>query len=326
MKKLRLTACLAALSAGHLYATTCEKLLSSVQPFIATTDIKALLPKQALQTPENSKVFYDPPDTATFISAIDVLTNPESTVLNLGTGSGADSFQAATRAEFVLGVDASPDAIQSASNAYQRDNLMFRQFDYFAQGPAELQKLWPHKKPPSILAANPPYVPCVSAAACPSPTMYGGPDGIRFVREVVNYGKALKVPKLALAIGSYSSPKEVMRYLKENGYSAVHFSLTPVPFGEYSKANLPHLLELEKEGRAILWRPNRASKPVGYFIVGISAIDTSQVNYSGSILSGDSLTDTLQKLSTLNAESIFNQQRVTQNQPIRLIRSREPNP
>jgi release factor glutamine methyltransferase len=212
-------------------------------------------------------------------------------------------------------------AILSASKTYQRGNLKFHQFDYFAQGPVELQKIWPHKKPPSILAANPPYVPCVSVAACPSPTMYGGPDGIRFVREVVNYGKTLKIPKLALAIGSYSSPREVMRYLKENGYSAVHFSLTPIPFGDYSKANLPHLLELENEGRAILWRPNQSSEPIGYVIVGISAIDTTQVNYSGPILSGEALTDILQKLSPLSSENIFDQQRFTQNQPIRLIRS-----
>jgi hypothetical protein len=105
MKKLQLIACLAALSPQHMYAMTCEKLLSSVQPFTATADIKDLLSKSALQAPTSSKVFYDPPDTATFVSAIDVLTNSESTVLNLGTGSGTDSFQAATKAEFVLGID-----------------------------------------------------------------------------------------------------------------------------------------------------------------------------------------------------------------------------
>lgn len=302
-------------------ATTCEKALSALDAFLGITDTKQLLPKQYLEHPHDPKVFYDPPDTATFVSAIQVLTNIDSTVLNLGTGSGADSFQAAGNAEFVLGVDTSDAAIKSASTTYKRDNLAFQQFDYFNQGPAELQKIWPHKKPPSVLASNPPYVPCVSAAACPSPTMYGGPDGIRYIREVINYGKTLKIPKLALTIGSYSSPKEVMRYLKDNKYSAVHFSLTPVPFGEYSKANLPHLLELEKEGRAILWRPNGSNEPSGYFIVGISAIDTTQVNYSGPILSESFLLETLNGLSTLSSDAIFNQQSITRNQPIRLIRS-----
>jgi hypothetical protein len=308
--------------APHLSnATTCEKSLPSLDPFLESTDTKQLLPKQYLEQPSDPKVFHDPPDTATFISAIQVLTNKDSTVLNLGTGSGADSFQVAGSAEFVLGVDTSDAAIKSASTNYKRDNLAFHQFDYFTQGPAELQKIWPYKKPPSVLASNPPYVPCVSAAACPSPTMYGGPDGIRFIREVINYGKTLKIPKLALTIGSYSSPKEVMRYLKDNKYSAVHFSLTPVPFGEYSKANLPHLLELEKEGRAILWRPKGSNEPFGYFIVGISSIDTTQVNYSGLILSESSLLEILNGLSTLNLNNIFNKQRTTRNLPIRLIRS-----
>lgn len=311
-----------------IYAATisgtpsCEKILATLVAHQETVPIQMLLPPQAFVRPSDPTVFHDPADTATFVGAIQVLSNGNSTILNLGTGGGADSFQAANTAAFVMGVDTSATAIASASSTYARDNLHFNQFDYFTHGPVELMRLWPSDKlPPSILASNPPYVPCVSSATCPSPTMYGGPDGIRFVREVINYGAVLKIPKIALTIGSYSSPREVVAYLKDHGYSPVHVTLTPVAFGAYSKANLEHIKRLESEGRAILWRPDESNEPTGYFMVGISAIDESQITYHGKRFTGQSLVDTLRSLAQLSKSQIYDNPRVLSDLPVKVIKT-----
>ena len=116
------------------------------------------------------------------------VVDDESRVLELGSGMGLAAWLVGSRARRVHGVDISRAAVDFAQDHYRKKRVTFSEYDYLSNGPKDLLAQWPRpNKPPTVLAANPPYVPCESRATCAAlpdgawSSMYGGPFSRRAV-------------------------------------------------------------------------------------------------------------------------------------------------
>ena len=59
--------------------------------------------------------------------------------------------------------------------------------------------------------------------------MYGGPHGTRYHFEIINYADSLGIDRLALCLGSYSTPVAIFEHLEKFGYRVVGLSLLRKP-------------------------------------------------------------------------------------------------
>jgi methylase of polypeptide subunit release factors len=281
-----------------------------------------------LMRPTDGRVFFDPPDSLTLAyTALDAST-VDSYVLELGSGSGLPTRIIADGVKAIHGVDVQQTAVDYSNAHFAGAGTSFSLFDYLANGTSDLlMKAWPHiRHRPDVLISNPPYVPCTSRAVCDSlgsgawSTMYGGPDGTRYLSEIIAYADSLQMNRLALVLGSYSRPLSVFKMLQERGYQVTAMTLTAVKFGEFSNANRERIFELESAGGAFLWRS--AAKQTGYMMIGLatarnSALRTNQPQLTlekfTRILTLSSLSQST-KLETLSPGNTF-------GFPIRVIES-----
>lgn len=265
---LRTVALLAVLSPMTAAAGTVE-VLAACGGYVQRLRVAdfELLPPAYFSPPEEADVFFDPEDTrAAAYAALDSLV-PDDRVLVLGSGSGAEARVARNAGALVHGIDVSPAAVRHARRTYADARLTFALGDYRDAATTRLLEGTPPGFRPTVLAANPPYVP--GDPELGTPTMYGGRDGLDFMPSILRHAQALNVRALALTVGSYTSPREVAERLVGAGFRIRALTLTPVRFGAYSLRQQRRIFEQERAGRAILWRPD-AGTP-GYILVSISA-------------------------------------------------------
>lgn len=135
-------------------------------------------------------VFVPRPETEVLIDL--ALQEPFSSAIDLCTGSGAIALALATEAHAaVIGVEADPQAFRWAQrNARGRIRLL--RADVCA--PLDLPRV-------ELVTSNPPYIPDAMvprdpevARHDPRPALYGGQDGMRVIRCVVQRARELLVP------------------------------------------------------------------------------------------------------------------------------------
>ena len=222
--------------------------------------------------PPRSKVFFDPADTEVGVWATVDLVEPGSTVLDLGSGSGAAAGAVGRAgAAHVHGLDVSAESVDWACEHYGVDDgtrrVTFGLADYTLLSPAELLDTTPLSRPPDVVASNPPYVPIPATAGRDRVSIDGGSDGLRLVRTVVRHAAELG-SSLGLTIGSYSSVRLAASLLAESGYAITGLTLSALRLGAYTLRHPERVLELEAMGEGPLLRPDDGA--VYYLILGMS--------------------------------------------------------
>lgn len=147
----------------------------------------------------------------------------ESTVLDLGTGSGAIALAIASERPLarIMGVDVSPGALGVArenARVLALRNVSFRLGSWFDAVPNERF---------DVVVANPPYVaerdPALAAlAAEPALALLAGPDGLDALEAIIAGAPSHMTPGgwLLLEHGS-TQQHEVSRLLERRGFAAV---------------------------------------------------------------------------------------------------------
>lgn len=225
-----------------------------------------------LRPPQRHNVFFDPIDTEIGIWATTDLLEPGCTVLDLGSGSGAAALALARAgAGHVHGVDIAADSVSWASEHYAREDddtrVTFSVADYSVATTRDLLAGCPFESAPAVVTSNPPYVPL---SAPPDNTgkisIDGGPDGLRLVRHVVRHATALD-SELAIATGSYSSPRAMTTLLRDSGYRITRLTLGALPLGDHTVANRQRVQELAASGEAPLIE---VAGVTHYIVLGLS--------------------------------------------------------
>jgi release factor glutamine methyltransferase len=237
------------------------------------------LRKEDLRQPLNHKIFFDPADTEVGAWVGCDLIQPGCFVVDLGSGSGAaaGSF-VRCGAGRVLGVDVSEESITWAREHYSSpaypERLSFARADFMKASTVDLLGSMPETDV-VVVTSNPAYVPLPETGACLK-SIYAGPDGLRFVPDILRHAVALNA-RLGLTIGSYSSPRRAMQLLDRAGYAVRKITLAALALGDFTRRNPERILELEREGEAVLWR---SPKSTGYLIVGLSCGPASSSHLS----------------------------------------------
>ncbi len=226
---------------------------------------------QAHLTYDSRKIFMDPRDTETVAAVGLSLVRPGDHVLDLGSGSGipTQSYVLQGGAGYAVGLDVSPEGIQHAQSKYGSENLVFALGDYTQLTPQQIIDRHFHGKAPDVVVSNPPYVPSVGVGEGLLRTINGGPDGLRFIRRVIEIGAATKA-RLGFITGSYSSPVDAFQILKSKGYRVTGLTFSVLPFGDFSETNREQILRLESQGKAYLLRDVVLGK-LAYVAIGVTA-------------------------------------------------------
>ena len=235
------------------------------------------LSEKDLWVPATKQIFFDPADTEVGAWVGCDLLEEGSTVVDLGSGSGA-AAAAFSRcgAASVLGVDISTESIDWARSQYspaENKFLSFVEADFTTISAEDLISAIPGKSVPDVVTTNPAYVPLESDQGSLFTSIYGGPDGLRFVPSALRLATAFG-SKLGLTIGSYSSPRKAVGLLASHGFYVQGVTLAALELGNLTKQNPGRILALESTGQAVLWRHER----VGYLIVGLSCVRTGRVS------------------------------------------------
>lgn len=226
-----------------------------------------------LQQPGESEVFHDLPDTETLAWAAADLIRRGSRVLDLGSGGGAATASfIRSGAAGAHGFDISPPSVRWATETYaaSEPHLSFSVLDFLGATAEELLAQWPLDDPPTLVASNPPYVPCAVTDDPRLRSSNGGPDGLAFLPAVLAHAGHLGAD-LGLVLGSYSNLPRAGALLADAELGITSLTLTPVRFGAYSKQSWELILGMEREGRAAVWRPGGNEADAGYLAVGIAA-------------------------------------------------------
>lgn len=79
------------------------------------------------------------------------------------------------------------------------------------------------------LIVNPPYLPA-PVPRLAMPELWGGPDGTRVVKRLID----LNFDQLVMLVASISDPIGVIKYARRRSYRVVDFVITTLPFGRYT--------------------------------------------------------------------------------------------
>ena len=226
-----------------------------------------------LQQPGEPEVFYDLPDTETLAWAGADLIRQGSRVLDLGSGGGAATASfvrsGAARAH---GLDISPESVAWATQTYTaaEPRVSFSVLDFLGATTQALLAQWPLDDAPTLVASNPPYVPTAGWGDPRLRSSNGGPEGLAFLPAVLAHAGHLGAD-LSLVLGSYSNLPRAGALLAGADLGITSLTLTPVRFGHYSKQSWDLILNMERDGRAAVWRPGGNEADAGYLAIGIAA-------------------------------------------------------
>ena len=212
------------------------------------------------------------------------LIKPGCTVFDLASGSGA-AAAAFVRfgAGHAHGIDISQESVAWAKQNYcspvYRGRLSFAIADFLALSTDELVATCPGRDAPHVIVSNPAYVPLSPDEGAALKSIYGGPDGLKFVPSIIQHAIRLGAD-LGITVGSYSSPRRAAQLIAGAGYSIRKITLAALPLGEFTKANPERIMDLERAHEATLWRP-AGSDQTGYLIVGLACVhDAAQSAFS----------------------------------------------
>ena len=195
-------------------------------------------------------------------------------VLELGIGLGAavPSYFVAG-ATHCYGVDINPTAVDRCAALAGRilegpDSLTLAVADYHTDDLAEALGGWGAGQP-TVVLSNPPYTPGdVLAAPESAVSAFGGADGLDHYPRVLDVADRLGA-RLGLAVGTTADPARFLEMIEQRRRPVRALNLCALPFGTFSGANRQHIEDLERRGRALLWRPD-GGDAIGYLHLGLT--------------------------------------------------------
>ncbi|MFO8032105.1 MAG: hypothetical protein R6U22_06140 [Desulfohalobiaceae bacterium] len=182
-----------------------------------------LQPEEVFVCPEESR-FY-----ATCIRHILFQTWIPGSIVEFGSGDGSPVLQtlgSSSFAGFIQGYEINTKAaalarenIASAGKAdiYQVQNACF--FEAFRKHGSKL-----------CLTSNPPYVPALEPDRLLMPQLWGGPDGSRILRRLLEQ----EFEYVLLLMPGISNPERVLEHAWRQGYWVHNYLITALPFGRYT--------------------------------------------------------------------------------------------
>jgi len=103
------------------------------------------------------------------------------------------------------------------------------------------------------LIVNPPYLPA-PAPRLAMPELWGGPDGTRVVKRLIDLG----FDQIMMLVASISDPIGVIRYARRRSYRVVDFMMIALPFGRYTLEPIVfhQIQRLASRGKALVRNTN----------------------------------------------------------------------
>jgi len=174
----------------------------------------------------NSSTLIPRPDTELLVEAVSQRITSQSSLWDIGCGSGCVGITLAHRHPTlsVTELDISADALATARRTaehYGLDRqLSFLQHDILSGMPA--------LPPPEIIVSNPPYIPTKDINTLqqevrlyePHAALDGGADGLDFYRYISKNASLARGGLLAFEIG-YDQGESVPQLMQENGYEHI---------------------------------------------------------------------------------------------------------
>ncbi|MFW5993168.1 MAG: hypothetical protein ACOCPO_03430, partial [Desulfohalobiaceae bacterium] len=148
----------------------------------------------------------------------------------------------------VLGYEINPEAAARAQenihragerNRYQVQNRCFHQAHKYAS-------------PGICLAANPPYLPAPDPERLILPLLWGGPDGTRLLRALLEQ----EADYVLQLLPSIANPVRVLEHARGKGYWVQDYIAAPLEFGIYTAQDYVrrHLCKMREQGKAHYFR------------------------------------------------------------------------
>lgn len=160
---------------------------------------------------------------------------PPRQIIDLACGSSLPSLAALREANGVCqlrGVDIDPDAV--AVSRHNADVLGLTSRTAFVTADLLTFVRDTRFTSDTLLVANPPYVPVPNSEHDPFfLPVHGGPDGLRFVRAILDADIATGT-RLVLIASSLASPRKLLERIAA-GYQVVQLAAYLTPFGKYLK-------------------------------------------------------------------------------------------
>jgi len=171
-------------------------------------------------------VYAPAADTYLLLDAISI--KPTDIVLDVGCGAGMGTLVAASKAQCVVSVDISLQAVRNTSENLRRNKLEYNtavlQTDLFT-GLSREKKF-------SLIMFNPPYLPADDMSTDMDHALIGGEEGSelteRFVKEAAHH--ITKNGQLYVVVSTLADTEAINRSFEDNNFQVEHVNETQLFF------------------------------------------------------------------------------------------------
>lgn len=157
---------------------------------------------------------------------LDVKPHPQIEITEFGSGDAGAMARYLARSRYrgvVRGYEINKESYLRARRSIQDSGVatryMVKRADFFTAR---------HDRGGALIV-NPPYLPA-PAPRLVMPELWGGPDGTRVVKRLIDEG----FDQLMMLVASISDPIGVIKYAQRRSYRVVDFSITTLLFGKYT--------------------------------------------------------------------------------------------
>jgi len=183
-----------------------------------------------VSTTTSKEVFFCPEESDFYAYCLESLVlnicKGSNSIVEFGTGDGMPMIKALSKANFTVRVHgyelnklACEVAKAKIAKAGLSQNFVLHN-----------QCLFDSIKPPAdYLVSNPPYLPARDNKLY-QPLLHGGMDGITVTKKLLDLG----YKNVMVLASSYCNPVGLIEDAKSKGYLVANFTVSPLPFGEYS--------------------------------------------------------------------------------------------
>lgn len=175
-------------------------------------------------------VFYCPEESNFYSHCIETLVLNQcvssETMVEFGSGDGTPIINLLMRTRF----NGIIHGFELNSSAYKIAQANLEEYElgnnYIISNSSFFESSIPKAK---YLISNPPYIPSADNNIY-QPLLHGGKDGSTIAKRLLS----LEYENVLLMLSSYSNPKGLIDFAREQGYYTANFLVSPLPFGYYS--------------------------------------------------------------------------------------------
>ncbi len=183
-----------------------------------------------VSTTASKDVFFCPEESDFYAYCLESLVlntcGSSQSIVEFGSGDGMPVIKALSKSNFtgrVHGYELNKLACDVAKAKIAKAGLSHQ---YILHNQCLFESI---KPPADYLVSNPPYLPA-SDNKLYQPLLHGGTDGITVTKKLLDLG----YKNVMVLASSYSNPVGLIEDAKSKGYLVANFTISPLPFGEYS--------------------------------------------------------------------------------------------